>query len=110
MKDFKPNIELEYLYRDAGNYKLFKSVVFSNPEGITLATFEENIRARLIDGEFFDPTRWGLPKPKFDSFINDLDHDFCEYLQVNETHIGPTISGTANSFLGKISSTTDKSL
>jgi|SRR5229473_175207 len=30
------NIKFNYLYRDAGNYKKRASVVFSNPEGLTL--------------------------------------------------------------------------
>lgn len=47
------NICLTYLYRDAGNYKYWGEVVFSNPDGTDPATLETEARRHLIDGHWF---------------------------------------------------------
>lgn len=43
-------IKFSYLYRDAGNYKQYGSVVLDNPDNLSLEEIEKQIRANLIDG------------------------------------------------------------
>lgn len=99
MKNSNPNIELTYLYRDAGNYKLFEEIIFENPDNLSLKLIDKTIRTNLIDNEFFIPEKWGLKKPAFLTYISDLDHDWCEYLHVNSSNETPTSKLTILEFL-----------
>lgn len=48
-----PNIKFSYFYRDAGNYKKWANVVFSNPDGLTLEAAMKALKgAFLQDGLF----------------------------------------------------------
>lgn len=69
------NIKLNYLYRDAGNYKLYDAAVFRNDVNLSLAEIEKVIKEHLIDGEFFDPRHWGIKKLSFENYDEELDHD-----------------------------------
>lgn len=80
------NIKFNYLYRDAGNYKLYGSVIFSNPNNLSLAEVESKIRARLIDGEFFNPDKWSIPRLAFEEHDRELDHDWHEFESVELTN------------------------
>jgi hypothetical protein len=61
------NIRLEYLYRDASNYKRWAEVVFENPQALSAAEVMETLgdatkRWRLFaDVLHFRPERVGLP-------------------------------------------------
>jgi hypothetical protein len=66
-----PNIKFHYLYRDAGNYKNFGSVVLVNPENLSLAEFENRLRANLIDDIWFYAEDWGLPNLRPHLTIHD---------------------------------------
>jgi hypothetical protein len=79
------NIKFNYLYRDAANYKAFGSVVFSNPEKISLAEIETQIRSRLVDGEFFDPVEWNLSRLQLLPIIEDIDHSWNEFESIEAT-------------------------
>ena len=57
------NTLLEYLYRDASNYKQHGSVVLEGTISL------KDIRHLLIEGEYFIPSQAGLP---------DLQHKFKE--------------------------------
>lgn len=47
------NIKFSYLYRDAGNYKKWANVVFSNPDGLTVDAVKRVLMdAFLPDGLF----------------------------------------------------------
>ena len=79
MKDSENNIKFNYLYRDAGNYKVYGSQIFSNPDRLNLEDIEGQIRSVLIDGEFFEPLKWGLRALRFLEWIDDLDHYWNEF-------------------------------
>ncbi|HEY9035348.1 MAG TPA: hypothetical protein VIM96_01405 [Pseudomonadales bacterium] len=79
------NILLDYLYRDAGNNKLWGNVIFSNHLNIELATLHEDVKNALIDGEFFVAEDVFLPSLRFDFPDNDLDHGWHEYFSVKGT-------------------------
>jgi hypothetical protein len=47
------NIELSYVYRDGNNFKKFASVVFSNPERMTIGSVTEKLKQAFdADGLF----------------------------------------------------------
>ncbi len=103
MSDSKSNIKFNYLYRDAGNYKVYGYEIFSNPQSAQLAEIERKIRSSLIDGEFFDPQHWKVKRLKHDDWIPELDHTWNEYESVEYTDEVPTMSLAVNQFLELIS-------
>lgn len=102
MKDFKNNIKLNYLYRDAGNYKLHGVTIFANPENLLVSEIEREIKSRLIDGEFFEPLKWKLAPLDFEQWNDGLDHFWHEYESIQITSEEPTINKTITKFLGDI--------
>ena len=99
MNDSSNNIKLSYLYRDAGNYKLFGEEVFSNPENLMISEIETRIKSNLIDGEFFVAEEWGLVPLKFEETDDELDHDWHEYEGLEITENQPTNSMTMQEFI-----------
>lgn len=56
------SIKFEYLYRDEGNYKEYGEVVYSNPNEIPIIAIQKLIEKNLIEGFWFDPSEWGIPR------------------------------------------------
>jgi hypothetical protein len=70
---------MEYLYRDAGNYKSWGAVVVANaPDPLTLDDIEAIARASLIEGAWFVAAAAGLPDLRGDEWDDELDHDWHE--------------------------------
>lgn len=69
------NTKIEYLYRDADNYKMWNSVVV---RGEITDKQKQKIAASLLDGEFFIPRCVGLPETRFSEWDEQSDHDFFE--------------------------------
>lgn len=84
-----PNIKFNYLYRDAGNYKTYGSVVFANPQNYSLAELENAIRAKLIDGTWFYAHQWDVPDLHTHPWHNELDQTFHEFESLEFTDDGP---------------------
>jgi hypothetical protein len=99
----KSNIKFNYLYRDAGNFKVWGFEFFCNPDLLELETIEDRIRTALIDGEFFDPQKWGLKRLKHDDWISELDHTWNEFESIEITREEPTVDLTITTFLKVIS-------
>lgn len=51
---------ISYLLRDAGNYKTYGEVQLLNDLGLTLAAADAYLLQRLIDGEYFYASKWGI--------------------------------------------------
>lgn len=88
------NTRIDFLYRDACNYKRFTTVVIAG----TLS--DEQIRemmSLLYDGDWFIPEQVGLPANRFADFTQD-DHPWCEICaeDFSLTDAQPTESMTAN--------------
>lgn len=85
------NIKLTYLYRDTGNYKLWNEIVFSNRFEICLDIISRTIITNLIEGEFFIPEMWELPRLSFESFDPELDHSYHEFheIEIASTNTSP---------------------
>ena len=82
------NICMEYLYRDAGNYKQWGAVVVPNaPSAMSLDDIEASARAVLIDGSWFVAADAGLPDLRSDTWDEDLDHDWHELHGFAETDV-----------------------
>lgn len=102
MNDSSPNIQFNYLYRDGGNYKSYGSVVFANPESLSLTEVEKKIKACLIDGEFFDPRKWKLTPITPENWDSELDHSWSEFESIHPTTQAVTASRTVGDFLAEI--------
>jgi hypothetical protein len=83
------NIRFEYLYRDAGNYKRWGEVNFSNPSRLGSPKVESLIRQSLIDGHYLVPSDVDLPDLYSEKFDPELDHTWHEYSCVEETEAPP---------------------
>ncbi len=103
MSSSKHNIKLNYLYRDGGNYKVWGSEVFSNPDLLPIESIEQKIRESLIDREFFDPEIWRVTRLRFDDLIPELDHAWNEYDSVEVTADETTNNCSITEFLKTIS-------
>ena len=79
------NVCLNYLYRDAGNFKNWGEVIFTNKTDMEWNLLELQIRNILIDGEFFIAEIIDLKKLKFSKYIEELDHDWHEFHSVENT-------------------------
>ena len=69
------NTRINYLYRDADNYKMQNSCVISGT--ITLEQIAA-IMDTLEDDEYFIPHMVGLPEQKFDTYDPQSDHPYFE--------------------------------
>ncbi len=79
------NAKFEYLYRDAGNYKKWGDVVFKNRDNVDIDLLESMLISVLIENEFFEADKSGLPKLSFQELDKDLDHDWYEYSSLKKT-------------------------
>ncbi len=85
MNDSNNNVKFNYLYRDAGNYKKFGEIIFTNLNSERLDKIERLIRENLIESEFFIPEKWNIPRLSFGTFSSELDHDFHEFESLKTT-------------------------
>ncbi len=72
---------IDYLYRDAGNNKLYEEAIIANPNNWDLETFEHWFKSQLIDCLWFNPLDFGLPKPSFPDYDPELDRDRCAFMR-----------------------------
>ena len=89
------NVAVNYMYRDASNYKCHETVIFANPRGVSASELwmriNEALRgAMLFEGQpIFKPELVGLPtiflfdQPGFSK--NEDDHDWHELMSVEAT-------------------------
>lgn len=75
---------IEYIYRDAGNYKLFGEFEINNPQNLSSSEFEDWMRSIIIDKLYFIPEEFGVPRLSFPYYDPDLDHEYCELVRIRE--------------------------
>lgn len=73
------NICFEYLYRDAGNFKNWGVVIFSNKNNSDARYLEQQAIKVLIDREFFVAYKADVPNLHFKEYVESLDHDWHEF-------------------------------
>ncbi len=85
------NVEFEYLYRDASNYKFWNSAIFANPSVMSLAEAEERITRSLDGREFFIADQIRVPEsfPYVNSSPTEDDHCFHTFASLNATTEAP---------------------
>lgn len=69
------NTKINYLYRDADNYKMHNFCVVSGE--MTEVQMKE-IMSCLDSGEYFIPRQVGLPEKRFDKLDREADHCWFE--------------------------------
>lgn len=84
------NLEFKYLYRDAGNFKSFGSVIVSNPDSLAAEEAEARLRECLIDRMYFIAELVQLPTLFQSPRVEFLDHSWHEFEAVGETASAPT--------------------
>jgi hypothetical protein len=94
------NVKFNYLYRDAGNYKLFDSLIFTNQASLSLEYIELTIRKNLIEGDFFVIEKWNVPRLSFENYLPELDHDYHEFESIELTDEIPSVKFDIYEFLG----------
>ena len=95
------NIKFNYLYRDASNYKQFGNIILSNPNNISIDLVTDIVRKNLIDGEFFEAGKWGVPSLFFDT-KNEDDHEWHEFENFETTQEPPYSGSAIEDLLDKI--------
>jgi hypothetical protein len=75
---------IEYLYRDAANYKLFGEAEIKNPRKLDALAFEKWMRSIIIDEIYFIPEKFNVPSLRFPDCDPILDHDYCELVRIRE--------------------------
>lgn len=86
----EPNLKLNYRYRDAGNYKQFGSVIFSNSSKLSIDEATKLMHEKLISGELFIPEEWNLQALHFHPYDPELDHQYHEFESWEVTYEAPT--------------------
>ena len=82
------NTKINYLYRDASNYKVYNEAVIN---GILSVEDIETILECRFDGNWFIPRRVGLPEKRFEEWTEDdtdyfeLDEDSFEIVEEEPT-------------------------
>lgn len=87
------NTKLNYLYRDAANYKTWNAVVF---QGEITEEQIETIMSCLDSGEYFIPEQVGLPADRGGELDMEYDHCWFELdsSSFDTTEAPPTIDMT----------------
>ncbi len=96
------NIAFNYMYRDGANYKQFGSIVFANPNNLTVEEIEPQIRETLIDEEFFEPLKLKVPSIYVYSYDPEIDHEWYTFEDVQLTDKTPTDNRTIEEFLAEL--------
>lgn len=78
------NVSIEYLYRDAGNNKIWGRVVFLNRTDSDVSALRAQIKDGLIEGEFFIAEDVCLPPLHFDRYDEELDHGWHEFFSAEK--------------------------
>jgi hypothetical protein len=81
------HVRFEYLYRDEGNNKEYGEVFLANPNNISLEIIKRNIVEKLLEGKWFDPDYWGIPRFSFHrlSMFGVNDYLWYEFDKVTVT-------------------------
>lgn len=84
------NVRFKYLYRDAGNYKNWGEIVFSNPQDADITAISSKAKKVLIDQTYFVARKATIPNLYFSEYDDELDHTWHEVHAFDETADLPT--------------------
>lgn len=78
------NIKFSYCYCDAGNYKNWGEVIFTNPNSLALSDVQQILTKRFISQELFIAEQVRVPTLYFEDFSDD-DHGFHLFSDIEFT-------------------------
>ena len=90
---------MTYLYRDGGNYKYWQNVVFPNKAGKSAAELTQEIKKRLISGQFFEQSLAPIPIETDNEYDEELDHTWLEFHSFEEVDETPQVKDDVNDFI-----------
>lgn len=93
------NTIIDYMYRDASNWKQFPGA-----DVVVAGTLTEAEQERLwasLDGEHFVAGQVGLDALQGQVTPGIDDHGFCELVELRETDASPTLDVTAQELLAR---------
>jgi len=96
------NIKLCYLYRDYCNYKNHNEVVFTNPDNLSIDQISTSLTEKLMDGEWFYASQWGLKDLHFEKWDDEADHPYHEFDYIEITQEPATHEKTITQFINEI--------
>lgn len=75
------NIKFNYLYRDAGNYKKWADIIFSNPDRLTLGAITKALQGSFLADGLFIADQIRIPEVflSTEQGFTDDDHCFHEF-------------------------------
>jgi hypothetical protein len=81
------NIKFNYIYRDAGNYKKWAGVVFSNPDRLTLGAIMNALVSSFLTDGLFIAHQIRIPEVflSAEDGVTEDDHCFNEFVAVEST-------------------------
>lgn len=94
-----PYFKVDYLYRDAGNYKQYGSVIFTNVFDISITYFVDLAKLVFIDGIYFDPLVLGIDTLYIHEYNSEFDHTWHELEKVSLTFDPPAVSLDISDFI-----------
>lgn len=94
------NTKIEYMYRDANNYKKFTTVILEGE--LTPEEIQQILDCRN-EGEFFIAQQIGLPENRFDSYDPESDHPWMTLCDdaFSLTEASPTMGVSAKEILSR---------
>ena len=84
------NIKFDYLYRDAGNYKQWAGVVFSNTDALELEEVTKSLRDAFLQDGLFIASQVRLPDAFFFTEGDATSDDHC-FHEFDHVEISPQI-------------------
>ena len=106
------NIKLNYLYRDAGNYKKWSSVVFSNPDGLPLESATKALRRAFSQECLFIASQVRIPECFLfaEGRVNSDDHCFHEFDGIEASFEPPddSYSRSISEFIAEVEAETKR--
>lgn len=78
------NPRLNYLYRDAGNYKTYGSVIFKASNRRSISHLQALMEEALIEREYFVAKDVGVPDLRPAVLDSSMDHDWHEVESLDE--------------------------
>jgi hypothetical protein len=100
------NIQFEYLYRDGANYKAWGTIVFSNPDELSVSEIDKRLRRAFNSDSQFVADQIEIPEIFLyrDGSLTSDDHCFHEYDRVELTDDAVTdVQGrTMSGFLAQV--------
>jgi hypothetical protein len=99
------NIQFKYLYRDAGNYKIYASVIFANPGNIGIVELSALIQSKLIDQAWFYAGDWHLPDLRSETFDDEVDPTWHEFENTGYTDEAANATIKLSDFINRVKNT-----